>query len=29
MNMWCDSAQPWVSIDDAIPAYEKNPPRGG
>ena len=28
MNMWCDSAQPWVSIDDAIPAYERNPPLG-
>ncbi len=29
MNIWCDSAQPWVSIDDAVSAYEKNPPPGG
>ena len=28
MNLWCDSAQPWVSIDDAIPAYAGNPPQG-
>jgi hypothetical protein len=28
MNMWCSSAQPWVSMDDAIPAYERNPPLG-
>ncbi len=26
MNIWCSSAQPWVNIDDAIPAYERNPP---
>ena len=29
MHMWTSSAQPWVSIDDAIPAYERNPPLGG
>lgn len=28
MNMWCDSAQPWVSMDEAIPAFEGNPPLG-
>jgi hypothetical protein len=28
MNLWCDSAQPWVSIDDDIPAYAGNPPQG-
>jgi len=28
MNMWCDSAQPWVRMDDAIPAFERNPPLG-
>jgi len=26
--MWCDSAQPWVRMDDAIPAFERNPPLG-
>jgi hypothetical protein len=29
MNIWCSSAQPWVGIDDAIPAYAGNPPLGG
>jgi hypothetical protein len=28
MNIWCSSAQPWVSMDDDIPAYERNPPLG-
>jgi predicted ester cyclase len=28
MNLWCDSAQPWVSIDDTIRAYAGNPPQG-
>ena len=28
MHMWCDSAQPWVSIDDTIPAYPGKPPLG-
>jgi hypothetical protein len=28
MNLWCESAQPWVSIDDTIPAYAGNPPQG-
>ena len=28
LHMWSDSAQPWVSIDDTIPAYERNPPLG-
>ena len=28
MNLWCDSAQPWVNIDDTIPAYPGNPPQG-
>ncbi len=29
MNIWCSSAQPWVGMDDATPAYEGNPPLGG
>ena len=29
MHMWTSSAQPWVSIDDAIPTHERNPPLGG
>ena len=29
MNIWCGSAQPWVSIDDSLPRFEKNPPFGG
>jgi hypothetical protein len=29
MNIWCGSAQPWVSIDDSLPRFEKNPPLGG
>ena len=28
LQMWCESAQPWVKLDDAIPAYERNPPLG-
>ena len=28
LHMWCDSAQPWVKIDDAIPTFERNPPLG-
>ncbi len=29
MHMWCGSAQPWVSTDDGLPRFEKNPPVGG
>lgn len=29
MHMWCESAQPWVSIDDSLPRFERNPPEGG
>ncbi len=28
MNIWCDTAQPWVDIDDSLPKFEKNPPLG-
>jgi hypothetical protein len=28
MHMWCGSSQPWVSIDEDIPAYAGNPPQG-
>lgn len=28
MNVWCDSAQPWVHISEAIPRAGKNPPLG-
>jgi hypothetical protein len=26
MNIWCDSAQPWVQMSDAIPRIGRNPP---
>jgi hypothetical protein len=29
MHIWCESAQPWVSIDDSLPRFERNPPVGG
>ncbi len=29
MHIWCGSAQPWVSIDDGLPRFEKNPRLGG
>jgi hypothetical protein len=29
MHIWVSSAQPWVSLDGDIPAYERNPPLGG
>jgi hypothetical protein len=29
MHIWVSNAQPWVSLDDDIPAYERNPPLGG
>lgn len=28
MNVWCDSAQPWVPMDRAIPGFAGNPPIG-
>lgn len=28
MNIWCDSAQPWVLMDRAIPGFARNPPIG-
>ena len=28
MHLWCESAQPWMSIDDSLPRFEKNPPVG-
>ena len=28
MNIWCDSAQPWVLLERAIPGFAKNPPIG-
>jgi hypothetical protein len=28
MNIFCSSAQPWVSMDDAVPAYMGPPPQG-
>lgn len=28
MHIWCDSAQPWVGIDENLPRYAKNPPLG-
>lgn len=29
MHIWRDTAQPWVSIDDSVPGFGKNPPPGG
>lgn len=26
MNVWCDSAQPWVDMDREIPGFAQNPP---
>jgi hypothetical protein len=26
LNVWCDSAQPWVHLSDAIPRIPRNPP---
>ena len=26
MHMWCDSAQPWVPINEELPRFAKNPP---
>lgn len=28
MNIWCDSAQPWVLLERAIPGFATNPPIG-
>ncbi len=28
VTMWCDSAQPWVSICEDIPRFPGNPPMG-
>jgi hypothetical protein len=28
LNMWCDTAQPWVAIDDNLPRFPGNPPLG-
>jgi hypothetical protein len=28
MNIWCDSAQSWVKIDDRLPQFDGNPPFG-
>jgi hypothetical protein len=28
LNVWCDSAQPWVHLSDAIPRFPQNPPAG-
>ena len=26
MHIWCDSAQPWVPVDEDLPRFAKNPP---
>ena len=26
MHIWCDSAQPWVPMDENLPRFAKNPP---
>ena len=28
MNLWCDSAQAWMNINEDIPRFGKNPPMG-
>ena len=28
LNMWCETAQPWVTIDDRLPRFPRNPPLG-
>ncbi|MFM8480105.1 MAG: GFA family protein [Gammaproteobacteria bacterium] len=28
VNVWCESAQPWVQLDDALPCVPRNPPLG-
>ncbi len=28
MNMWCETAQDWVAIDDSLPRFPRNPPLG-
>ena len=28
MNIWCDSAQAWVAMSEAIPSIPRNPPMG-
>ena len=28
VHWWCDSAQPWVKIDETVPAFAGNPPLG-
>lgn len=28
LHMWCETAQPWVKIDDALPTFPRNPPLG-
>ena len=28
VNIWCDSAQPWVQMSDALPRVPRNPPAG-
>ena len=28
MNIWCSSAQPWVSMDESVPAHAGSPPLG-
>ena len=28
VHWWCDSAQPWVKINEAVPAFAGNPPLG-
>lgn len=28
MNIWCETAQPWVKIDESLPMFPRNPPMG-
>ena len=28
VQLWCATAQPWLTLDPALPKFEYNPPRG-
>ena len=28
VEMWCDTAQPWLALEPALPRFEQNPPMG-
>jgi hypothetical protein len=28
VQLWCATAQPWLTLDPALPKFDHNPPRG-